>query len=68
MREMTNELGNQYGSYKVTACTDRRASCNGCVIWECTCVQCGTKYHFSGNDLRFHRIGPCPVCKPKKNR
>lgn len=68
MREIKNELGNHYGSYEVTAYTGRRATCNGCVIWECTCTQCGTKYHFNGNNLRFNKIGSCPVCKLKLRR
>lgn len=62
-----NELNNRYGDYEVIEYTSERVPSNGCVVWKCRCVHCGTIHYINGNHLRFGRIKWCK-CHGRKRR
>lgn len=62
-----DELGNQFGEWKVIAKTDARKPTNGCVKWLCECVHCGAHRLIDGNTLRFNPVR-CSCRKHKKRR
>lgn len=62
-----DELGKQFGEWKVIAITEARKPSNRCVMWLCECVHCGAHRLIDGNSLRFKPLR-CPCYKRLKWR
>ena len=64
MSELKNEVGNEYGPWKVTELLVRRYEKNRTARFEVICRHCGYKKSYTGNQLRFDNFAhKCNECR-----
>ena len=64
MMELKNEVGHNYGPWRVTELLAQRYANNGCAQFKVVCRHCGYSRSYIGNKLRFNEFAHhCHQCK-----